>query len=174
MSPTHKPPAPKPKTVITIITITVPVIIAACILIVLCSMNKITADVYRTGSVQASSRRWRKRTLLRGQLSSWFTDPEPHARTGMNCTDRGLLCKNENQETKTIRENQGSELEACLSKLKEQPEKETSSVETQGGAAVLPQVKGLYKDGEETGYQPDAYLQTTHPTKERRLELSRQ
>ena len=55
-SPIHKPPAvPKPKTIITIITITIPVIIVACILTVLCSMNKNhRRHVERTCSIQAA------------------------------------------------------------------------------------------------------------------------
>lgn len=56
MSPTHKPPAtPKPKTVTAIITMTIPVIIVACILTVLCSMNKNhRRHVERTRSIQAA------------------------------------------------------------------------------------------------------------------------
>lgn len=66
---------------------------------------------------------------------------------------------------KTIRRKSGLELEACLSKLKEQPEKETSASWNSGSAAVLPHER-LYKDGEETGYQPGRAFAKPHPTKE--------
>ena len=83
----------------------------------------------------------------------------------MNSTDRGLTCKNEKPETqKPSGENQGLKLEACLSKLKEQPEKETSASWNSGSATVLPHER-LYKDGEETGYQAGRVFANHTPDK---------
>ena len=61
-------------------------------------------------------------------------------------------------------ENQGLELEACHSKLKGQPEKETSASWNSGSVTVLPHER-RYKDGEETGYQPGRVFANHTPDK---------